>query len=236
MRNVNDAATVRAEYAAEGRFLARRLSTWASLHGQLIENELVAAVQSTGATRVIDVGCGTGDFTERLTNAVAMDLSPRMAELTHRRSIPACVGDIEALPLASGSFDCIVANRVLYHLPDLERGLAEIGRVLRPGGVLVASTYFQTHLQELADALGRQLIGTTFSAETAMASLQAHFDDVAQRDVVGTARFASLADVRSFAAQTFGDASHVDVRVDVPIPFEATYRHALFVATRRVQA
>jgi predicted TPR repeat methyltransferase len=81
---VNDPGTVRREYATEDRFLARRLTMWAELRGPLVEDATVDAVAEGRPARVLDVGCGTGDFSERLqrevaVDLVALDLSPRMA-------------------------------------------------------------------------------------------------------------------------------------------------------------
>lgn len=238
---VNDPGTVRREYENEERFLTRRLTTWATLSGPQVEDATVAAVAEGAPDRVLEVGCGTGDFTERVqrelgVDLVAMDLSPRMVELTRGRGIDARVGDIEAIPFADESFDCVLANRVLYHVPDLDRGVAEIARVLRPGGRLVAVTYSERHLGELSDLLGDVIIASTFSAETGAALLRAHFALVERRDVTGRARFPSTDSLVGFAAQRFGDFSETDLDArlrTVAMPFEATYRHALFVAHRR---
>ena len=64
-----------------------------------------------------------------------VDLSQRMVELARARGIAdAHVGDVQELPFADASFDTVVAAWMLYHVPDLDRGLAEIARVLEPGG------------------------------------------------------------------------------------------------------
>jgi ubiquinone/menaquinone biosynthesis C-methylase UbiE len=96
----------------------------------------------------LEIGSGTGYFSlnlmqlgliERLT---ATDISPRMlAELgtTAARlglEVETQTLDAEHLPFADGSFDFVVGHAVLHHLPDLETALAELHRVLRPGGTL----------------------------------------------------------------------------------------------------
>ena len=63
---INDLATVRREYASEGRFLARRLANQATLRGPIVEDEAIRAVAERAPHRVLDIGCGTGDFSERL--------------------------------------------------------------------------------------------------------------------------------------------------------------------------
>jgi len=76
-----------------------------------------------------------------------MDLSFRHLELTRQRFRTAAVpvilaqGDAEALPLADTSIDAVYAFGVLHHTPDLTTALAEIRRVLRPGGMLWIAVY-----------------------------------------------------------------------------------------------
>ena len=113
--------------------------------------------------RILDAGCGTGALTERLAcryrgaRVVALDIAPAMLARARRRGPwlrrPACVcGDIEALPLASGRFDLVVSSLALQWCPDLERALAELARVLAPGGLLLLSTFGPDTLRELRAA------------------------------------------------------------------------------------
>jgi SAM-dependent methyltransferase len=237
---VNDPATVRREYATEDRFLARRLATWAELRGPLVEDATINAVAEGAPGRVVDVGCGTGDFSDRLQRElgielVALDLSPRMVELARGLGLDAMEGDIEALPFDDHQFDCVLANRVLYHVPNLDRGLSEIARVLRPGGSLVAVTYSVEHLRELWDVVGVSPMASTFSAETGAAALRDHFDRVERRDFTGTARFQSRSAILGLLA-AYGELSEVDLAArlgDVRTPFAATYRHSLFLTHTR---
>src|SRR5688572_6217840 len=121
---VNDTTIVRREYATEDSFLARRLAQWAELRGPLMEDAAITALAEASPARVLDAGCGTGDFTDRVqrelgVDLVALDFSHRMAELARGRGLAAVRGDIQTLPFPDVTFDCVLANRVLYHLPDL---------------------------------------------------------------------------------------------------------------------
>jgi streptomycin 6-kinase len=238
-RRMNDPATVRADSEDETRFLARRLSSWAALDGELVEDVAVETLRSLAPNDLLEVGCGTGDFTERVQrevapgSLVAVDLSIGMVELTRARRIHARVADIAALPFDDASFDVVLANRVLYHLPDIDTGVAEIARVLRPGGALVVITYAPNHLQELYDTIRPRPDDGVDDGLDAIAEV---FAGVDQREVTGVARFPS-ADAVAGSLAAWGDFSwfaDVDVRAvldGAPMPFEATYRHLLVVAT-----
>lgn len=94
---------------------------------------------------VLDLGAGTGVASEALPEVgaepVGLDLAPEM--LAHRQaSRPSGVaGDARRLPFRDGAFGAVVAAFSLNHVPDLPRALAECRRVLRPGGLLLASTF-----------------------------------------------------------------------------------------------
>ena len=92
---------------------------------------------------ILDIGCGTGGNLETLTRrgqAVGMDLSATALQLAHRRDLPRLLqGSALALPYASQSFALVTAFDVLYHrwITDDHLALAEIYRVIRPGGWLL---------------------------------------------------------------------------------------------------
>jgi SAM-dependent methyltransferase len=114
-----------------------------------------------------------------------VDLSPRMVELARARGVEAQVGDVQALPFADGEFDVAVAAWMLYHVPDLERGLSELARVLRRGGSLVGVVNGEAHLQELR-ALWPRPVTPTITRETGADILRRHFAYVERRDVDGS--------------------------------------------------
>ncbi|HEY8544950.1 MAG TPA: class I SAM-dependent methyltransferase [Acidimicrobiales bacterium] len=102
----------------------------------------------------LDAACGTGRHTRRLVelghDVVGVDLSPGMLRVA-RQAVPAArflEGDLRALPLGDARVDLVVCGLALAHPPSLVEPMAEIGRVLRPGGHAVLSVLhpFQAHL------------------------------------------------------------------------------------------
>ena len=101
----------------------------------------MAAELPPGARRVLDLGCGPGNSTTHLRSAVGAgavgaDISPRMLRRARRRDglLSLLCADGTRLPVRSGSLDAVTLHSVLYLLPDQRGALAEIARVLRPGG------------------------------------------------------------------------------------------------------
>jgi ubiquinone/menaquinone biosynthesis methyltransferase len=124
-------------------------------------------------TRALDLACGTGDLAllaaSRGASVVGLDFTARMIELArlkpHGRSIYWVVGDMGKLPVASGRFDLITTGYGLRNVPDLRAALAEMYRVLSPGGRLcsldfnrpesaVVRAVYLTYLTAVGSTLG----------------------------------------------------------------------------------
>lgn len=103
--------------------------------------------------RVLDVGCGNGYVLSRYAAAGAracgVDLTPTAVALSRTRfAIEKLSGEFiqanaERLPFPDNQFDCVCSMGVLHHVPDTERAVAEIHRVLKPGGRLIVMFYHQ---------------------------------------------------------------------------------------------
>lgn len=191
---LNDPAVVRAEYASERGLEARR-AAYRNSTGPDAREMAFEAVAEVRPSRVLEVGCGPGELSARIAEelgaeVVAVDISPRMVQLARGRGVEALGGDVQELPFPDESFDCAVAAWMLYHVPDVDRGLSELHRVLRPGGRLVAVTNYSDHLKELRELVGAAVRAAwPFHGEVGDQILRERFANVQERDASGTVRF-----------------------------------------------
>jgi ubiquinone/menaquinone biosynthesis C-methylase UbiE len=105
---------------------------------------------------VLEFGCGSGidavEFASYGAKVTAVDLTDSAVELTRSLALEANV-DIEvlktsntALPFSNNTFDCVYSFGVLHHIPEVEKTLVELQRVLRPGGSVMAMVYNKNSL------------------------------------------------------------------------------------------
>jgi ArsR family transcriptional regulator len=139
--------TVLAERRTKSQeFFSSSAGQWDRLRDELFgERFHLAALPAFADAEWIvgDLGCGTGQMTAALapfvTRVIAVDGSAAMLQAAKKRlhgfeNIELRRGDLEALPIDDARLDAATLALVLHHLPDPERALAEVARVLKPGG------------------------------------------------------------------------------------------------------
>ena len=155
---------------------------------------------------VLDLGCGRGNHYSRLIERApgityyALDLSPFMLLNHPAESGRLALGNALQLPYADDSFDVVMANHVLYHLDDVDHGLHEIKRVLKPGGKMLATTNSIHNLPELQVLFRRAIVllsangahvhpptlpSDSFALENGTRILARHFYAVVRHDLPG---------------------------------------------------
>ena len=114
-------------------------------HWLVDELEMQVTAPFARGGRVLEVGCGTGLILERLArvadDAKGIDLSPGMLARARERGLDVVLGSVTDIPFADDQFDLVCSFKVLAHVPDIGRALAEIGRVTRPGGHMLLEFY-----------------------------------------------------------------------------------------------
>lgn len=131
----------------DGAAYERYMGRWSQLAGAAFLDWLAP---STGR-RWLDVGCGNGAFTEllvaRYAPAIVHGIDPSAQQLAYARARPTLraaqfqVADAMALPFRDHSFDIAVMPLVIFFVPDPARGIAEMARVLAPGGIAAAYSW-----------------------------------------------------------------------------------------------
>jgi SAM-dependent methyltransferase len=137
-----DAQAYQADFTAYLQRVAERMADQKAASYDLLE--------PASGQRLLDVGCGSGGDVRALAHRVAprgrvigVDISEAMIREARKEDALRCmdyrVADAHALPFSDGSFDAARVERVLQHVEDTDNALAEMVRVVRPGGIVVAS-------------------------------------------------------------------------------------------------
>jgi SAM-dependent methyltransferase len=128
----------------DGAAYERYMGKWSQLAGKAFLDWLAPP----SGLRWLDVGCGNGAFTEMLVERCApvsvQGVDPAEGQLAYARKRPASrvaqfrLGDAMALPFPDDTFDAAVMPLVVFFVPEPSKGVAEMARVVRPGGVVAA--------------------------------------------------------------------------------------------------
>ncbi len=122
----------------------------------------VNLLELEGDEYLLDVGCGTGNFLTPVIAqlnskglAIGMDISigvmnKAIQQLESAKGkVKFTRGDAESIPFRDESFDVVMANFMLYHVPDIPKAIGEMSRVLRKGGTFLATTGSETSYEEI---------------------------------------------------------------------------------------
>ncbi len=191
--------------------------------------------------RILEVGSGPAEFWRRNVDRIdptwrltLTDLSPGMIEAARgvlRDGAEYAVADAQELPFADESFDVVLASHMLYHVPDRPRALAEIRRVLVPGGRLHAAANGVGHMRQLDELVGGDWAftqhGDAFGLESGVPQLEAFFVDVAEERMEAGLEVTSVEPLVAYVASshTFrGDLARIRRRLEGALEGEGTFR------------
>jgi SAM-dependent methyltransferase len=153
-------------------------------HGyhRLIDELELELVRRYGEGRdVFEAGCGTGlllrEAAKFARTAVGLDLSRGMLGPARERGLRVVQGSLTDVPLPTASFDLVYSMKVLAHVPPIERAVAELARLVRPGGHLLLEFYNPYSLR----ALAKRVAGPgAIAAGTDENDVYTRYDTVAQ--------------------------------------------------------
>src|SRR5688572_656964 len=122
--------------------------------------------------KILELGCGPAYLWKECSSRIPAgwkitlsDLSPGMLDAAWRNLVVTGRAfkfeeiDAQSIPYMDETFDAVIANFMLYHIPDRQKAISEIKRVLKPGGYLFAATVGENHLKKIMEWIRYASIG-----------------------------------------------------------------------------
>jgi len=161
MSKVNDQSAVKQQYAS-----ANHLNTRISIHDKYSTNKMgfgnwiVSNYRIDEGMKVLELGCGTGNMWKNRESLIShcsqlilSDLSAGMLAVTKENvgnfdNVEYQMIDIQEIPYEDETFDVVIANMMLHHVPNINTGLAEVRRVLKRDGTFYCATFGEHGIME----------------------------------------------------------------------------------------
>ena len=196
LNGLNDGETVRRQYQT-----SEKLKTRISIHNKYSTNKqgfgnwIASHYQIREGVSLLELGCGTGEMwtgkqeiISRCVRFVLSDFSEGMLckakETLHDyNGIEYRIIDIQDIPFEDRSFDIVIANMMLYHVPDLAKGLREVSRILKDDGSFYCATYGENGMMTYINSLFRDYqvqnqVNRNFTLQNGEEELRPFFSDV----------------------------------------------------------
>jgi SAM-dependent methyltransferase len=190
-----------------------KLNIRINIHEKYSENKmdwhrwLFEQITISPNSRVLEIGCGDGTFwlknRDRIDSSWSLtlsDYSEGMVQSVQQNlieipNIQYTQLNIEDIPFEDNRFDVIIANHMLYHVPNRKNALSEVRRILKPSGTFYSSTIGQNHLKEFGELLKRfdpnldfpsaREHALNFGVENGAEQLQGYFNEIVYKDFPG---------------------------------------------------
>ena len=213
MALVNDANVMKVQYASDANLNVRMaLHQKYSVQKQPFGEWIMQHYGIQPGMRVLELGCGNGsmwkepdsylpddaeliltDFSEGMLNAAR-------GNVPERKNISFAQVDIQQIPYPDRSFDLVIANMMLYHVPNLQRALAEVARVMKPEGRFICATVGEHGVSFWLE----EVLGVTegkkypFSLQNGWMQLSAHFRRIDMDEREDGLRVTETADLAAY--------------------------------------
>lgn len=197
---------------------ANNLNKRISIHDKYSTNKLgfgnwiISKYDILPNSLVLELGCGTGsmwidhlNIIENGSNLVLTDLSEGMLEsarvnLKKNENTSFKIVDIQDIPFDDESFDVVIANMMLYHVPDLNRGLLEVRRILKPGGKFYCATFGEHGIAEYIETALKEFNVTgiqsnAFTLQNGACKLSNYFKNVERFDYEDSLEITDINDI-----------------------------------------
>lgn len=193
---MNDSEIVKNQYAGTEKLDIRiAIHSKYSTNKQGFGNWISSNYRIEKGMSVLELGCGTGsmwagqkELINRCGRLVLTDISDGMVNKAKEAlggfdNTGFRVVDIQDIPFEDNSFDAVIANMMLYHVPDLQRGLTEVSRVLKADGTFYCATFgehgMMHHIEKLLDGyIAKSDVDSKFTLQNGERQLKKVFPDV----------------------------------------------------------
>ncbi len=208
---------------------SEKLNTRISIHSKYSTNKqgfgnwIYTHYQFPENASVLELGCGTGDMWKgkgelisRCSRLVLSDFSGGMLDqaketLAGEAGIEYRVIDIQEIPFPDRSFDAVIANMMLYHVPDLPKALREVRRVLKENGTFYCATYGENGMMQYIGSLFtghgiETMVNTNFTLQNSREALTPFFADVERADYIDSLAVTDVEDLVEYIYSLSGMA------------------------------
>lgn len=210
---INETVSVKEQYKKTDNLNAR-----ISIHDKYSTNKMglsnwyFTIYKIEDGMKILELGCGTGsmwidhrDVIKKCSHIVLSDLSEGMlAEAKNKigvfQNTEYKVIDIQEIPCEDDYFDIVIANYMLYHVPDIDKAVSEVSRVLKKGGHFYAGTTGENGIMEtIVRILGVDLVYTnTFSLENGKEKLAPYFSQIEIKRYVDSLEVTNIDDLMDY--------------------------------------
>ena len=216
MGKINDISVVKQQYAT-----ANNLNTRISIHEKYSTNKMgfgnwiMSNYRIEKGMKVLELGCGTGtmwknreSFISNCSKLILSDFSEGMVAASKENvgnydNIEYKVIDIQEIPYENETFDIVIANMMLYHVPDIHKGLTEVRRVLKKDGTFYCATYGEhgiiEYLSKLLAAYGvEDNINKNFTLQNGYEILSKSFSKIEKLEYVDSLAVTNIDDMVNY--------------------------------------
>lgn len=213
MNRINNISVVKQQYAT-----ANNLDTRISIHDKHSTNSLgfgnwiFSNYRIDKGAKVLELGCGTGNMWKNRESVICAcskiilsDFSEGMVaaakdNIGNYDNIEYKVLDIQEIPYEDATFDVVIANMMLYHVPDIDKGLTEVRRVLKREGHFYCATYGEhgiiEYLSKLLSAYGvEDNISKNFTLQNGYKILSKTFSKIEKKEYIDSLAVTNIDDM-----------------------------------------
>lgn len=213
INNTNNSEVVKEQYKDSSNLNIRiSIHSKYSINKIGFGNWIVSNYDIGEGMRILELGCGTGDMWKEHINLldtvaeiILTDLSEGMLNsakemLGENEHISYKVVDIQNIPFEDNSFDIVIANMMLYHVPDIDKGLSEVKRVLKDDGTFYCATYGENGIVEYISSLLKEYnvegkLNKIFTLQNGKRILSKQFADIVRLDYEDALEVTSVDDM-----------------------------------------